>query len=72
LFISRTVRRARNLVRVAERKGACTAILLQTKGKNPLEKHRSRRDDNFKMNLKIFDGIMWTGFIYEDESNEKL
>ena len=39
---------ARNLAHVAERWGVYTAILLQTEGKNPLEKCRRRRDNNFK------------------------
>ena len=60
---SRTVSRARNLAHVGERRGAYTAILLQTEGKKPLEKRRRRREDNFKVNLKTFDGIVWIRFI---------
>jgi hypothetical protein len=43
--------------------GAYTAILLQTEGKKPLEKRRRRRENNFKMDRKNFDGIVWTGFM---------
>jgi hypothetical protein len=46
-----------------ERCGAYTAILLQTEGKKTLEKRRRIREDNFNVDLKNFDGIVWTGFI---------
>jgi hypothetical protein len=57
------VRKARNMAHIGERRGAYTAILLQTEGKKTLVKRKRRRENNFKMYLQNFDEILWIGFI---------
>jgi hypothetical protein len=51
----RRLRWAAHVARMGERRGACRALVGKPEGGRPLRRHRSRWEDNIKMDLREFE-----------------
>jgi hypothetical protein len=49
---SRRVRWAGRIARIGEKRNACSVVVMRLEEQKPFGKHRSRWDDNIKMDLQ--------------------
>jgi hypothetical protein len=61
---SRGMRWAGHVVYMGKKRNAYRILVGKPEGQRPLGRPRCRWKDNIQMDLREYDGVVWTGFIW--------